>query len=440
MFRSSPRLSLAVVLILGVAIVGSTATLSVMHGVLLRELPVESQDLVVLIHKPIQSGPLDHGPVFSSELAAFQEKAGALETVAGYSFFSAREHTVLDDGQPLKAWGTEVTGEFFEAVGVEPLHGRTLSGPGSVPRAPGAVIIGHGLWQRNYGSDPSVLGRALERDGQDARIVGVLPPGFEFPSGTEFWVPVPEGLNYPYEIVARLRPGATIADAREDYGAFLRDRYPDLPAFRELRPTAVALHEAVVGDVQTTLWVSAAAVGLLLLIACANVANPLLIRNSTRAREFAGRASLGARRRDLVLHVLAESAALVFLGGILEAAGTVGALQLLVALAPPELPKREMIPIDASVLLVALAATATAALLSGVLPAVLSTGRNAGMQLLRRSSTAAAGRNMRGAMHAVVVGQIALPASLPPARASWSGAWSRSKPWIWVSMRGSSPS
>ena len=409
MFRRNPRLSLAVVLILGVAIGASTATFSVMNGVLLRELPVEDEDRVVVLRKPIQGGPLDHGPVFSSELAAFQEWARTLETVAGHSFFGAREHTVFDDGQPFSAYGTEVTGEFFAAMGVEPLHGRTLSRSDSQAGAPRAIVIGHGLWQRHYGSDPLVSGRVLERDGQDFAIVGVLPPGFEFPSGTEFWVPVPEGVNFPYEIVARLRPGATIVDAREDYGAFLRDRYPDLPAaFSELRPTAVSLHEAVVGEVRMTLWVSAAAVGLLLLIACANVANLLLIRNSLRAQEFAVRASLGAGRRNIVLHVLAESAPPVFLGGILGAVGAVWALQLLVALAPPALPKRDMIQIDAFVLTIALATTAAAALLSGLLPAVLAAGRNVGLQLSRQSRTASAHRGMRAARHGLIVGQIAL--------------------------------
>lgn len=409
MFRRSPRLSIAVVLILGVAIGASTATFSVMRGVLLRELPVEDQDRVVLIHKPIQGGPLDHGPVFSSELAAFQEWAQALETVAGYSFFGTREQTVFDRGQPLKASGTEVTGEFFEAIGAEPLHGRTLLRSDGAAGAPGAVVIGYGLWRRYYGSDPSVLGRVLERDGRNFTIVGVLPPGFEFPSGAEFWVPVPEGVNSVYEIVARLRPGATVADARKDYSAFLRNRYPDVPAaLRELRPTATSLHEAVVGEVRMTLWVSAAAVGLLLLIACANVANLLLIQNLPRARELAVRASLGAGRRNIVLHALAESAAPVFLGGILGAVGAVGALQLFVALAPPTLPKRDMIQIDAFVLMVALATTAAAALLSGLLPAVLAAGRNVGLQLYRRSRAASAHRGMRAARHGLIIGQIAL--------------------------------
>ena len=409
MFRRSPRLAVAVVLILGVAIGASTATFSVMHGVLLRELPVKDQDRVVLLHKPVPGGPLDHGPVFSSELAAFREWTRTLETVAGHSFFGTREQTVFEDGQPLKARGTEVTGRFFEAMGVEPVHGRTLSASDTRAGAPGAMVIGHGLWQRHYGSDPSVLGRVLQRDDEDFEIVGVLPPGFEFPPATEFWVPVPEGVNFAYEIVARLRPGATVADAQEDYGAFLAERYPELPAaLSELRPTAVSLHEAVVGDVRGTLWVSAAAVGLLLLIASANVANLLLVQNSARTREFAVRASLGAGRRGIVQHVLAESAPPVLLGGILGAGGAIWALQLLVALAPAELPKRELIQIDTPVLMIGLATTAAAALLSGLLPALLAAGRNPGLHLSRQRSTASASRGMRRARQGLVIGQIAL--------------------------------
>ena len=410
MFRNSPGLSSAVVLILGVSIGASTATFSLMHGVLIRELPVTDQDRVVLLHKPIPGGgPLDHGPVFSAELEAFQEWAGTLETVAGYSFFGAREHTVFDDGQPLKAYGTEVTGEFFEALGVEPLYGRTLSPTDSRAGAAGAMVISHGLWERLYGSNPLVLGRVLERDGQDFAIVGILPPGLEFPSGAEFWLPVPDGVNFAYQIAARLRPEATVANALDDYSAFLRDRYRNLPtALGELRPTAVSLHEAVVGDVRPTLWITAAAAGLLLLIACANVATLLLIRNWPRSLEFSVRASLGAGRRALVRHVLAESAPPVFLGGILGAIVAVCGLQMLVALAPPVLPKRDMIRIDALVLMIALITTAASALLSGILPALTAAGRNVGLQLARASRTASAHRRMRAARHGLIVGQVAL--------------------------------
>jgi len=339
--------------------------------------------------------------------------------VAGVAFQGAGDQVLRDEGNPLTVAGTWVTGDLFPTLGVTPVHGRTLLPADDVPGAAPVMVIGYGFWQRYFGGDPAAVGRALDWNGKLFTVVGVLPRGFEFPKRAEFWIPVfaahPEEARKSssgyviWDVVGRLRPGTSMQQAREDFEAFLRAGDPQRKAtLRGMEPVVTPLPELIIGDARTMLWTAAAAVGLLLLIACINVANLLLIRGSARTQELAIRSALGAGRRRLIRQLLTESGVLALLGGVLGTLLAVAAVRALVALAPPELPRREMIEVDAGVLLFALGITAAAALLSGLLPAVLSAAGDLGVWLRGGRGTASGSRGAQALRHGLVIGQVAL--------------------------------
>lgn len=416
--RRSPGFTLVAVLTLALGIGASTAMFSVLNGVLLRELPVRDQDRLVVLWTAAPTRASDHLPVFQGELSDFRERTRTFASVAGVAFQGAGENVLKDGGRPLSAMGTWATGNFFSTLGVTPVYGRTLLPSDDVPGAAPVMVIGYGFWRRHFGGDPAAVGHVLERNGTSYTVVGVLPRGFEFPQGAEFWVPVHAAFPQEaqkrssgyviYDLVGRLRTGASAAEAREDYEAFLRAGDPQRPAtLRGREPVLTPLAEVITGDARAALWIATVAVGLLLLIACVNVANLLLIRDSARARELAIRSALGAGRRRLTRQLLTESGLLALLGGALGILLAMAAVRVLVALAPPELPRREMIEIDPRVLLFALGVTVAAALLSGLLPAVLSAAGELS-RWLRGGNRASADRRARTLRHGLVLGQLSL--------------------------------
>ncbi|MHB1224104.1 MAG: ABC transporter permease [Gemmatimonadaceae bacterium] len=294
--RRSRGFTLIAVATLALGIGAATAMFGVLNGVLLRQLPVDEPDELVVLWLEAPERASDHLPLSYLELTTFGEQTRTFHSVAGVLYQGAHEKVYLDRGRPVTLSTAWVTGDFLPLLGVAPVLGRTLLPADDVPGAAPVMVISHGLWQRHFGGQPSAVGHSFEWDGRQFTVVGVMPRGFEYPEGAEAWTPVlPEfpatietgadlAARAVFDIVGRLRPGVGTREASADYDAFLRSTDAERPAAaRGMKPVVTPLAEVIVGDARATLWTATAAVGLLLLIACVNVANLLLIRGSARA-------------------------------------------------------------------------------------------------------------------------------------------------------------
>ena len=319
-----------------------------------------------------------------------------------------------------------VTASFFDVLRTPPRLGRPFTAEDDRPGAAPVVVLGDGLWRSRFGADPHVVGRVVEIDRESAEIVGIMPPGFAFPRPeTELWRPMgldPENVRLGFfglNGVARIADGVSLEQVQAELGAMvsnLEELLPDQPAApvmaREYRPLIVPVREWVIGDVEATLWILLGAVGFLLLIACANVANLFLVRAEARHGEMAIRAALGESRARLAGSVLFESLGLGVAGSLAALLLALGAVRLLVRFGPRELPRLEEVSIDAGVLLFGLVVSLAASLLFGLLPAWRASSVAASGPMPAGAAGATSGRDRQLVRRGLVVVQIALAVTL----------------------------
>ncbi|HSD66015.1 MAG TPA: ABC transporter permease [Vicinamibacteria bacterium] len=411
----------AAALTLAVGIAGTTVMFALVEGVLLRPLPVPAQGSLIVARNELRTGGSPHWPFRARDLDAIAKATGVLEGVAGVSHYDPSPYLASENGPPRNVTGAAVTGDFFRVVGGNPVLGRALAPSDDVIGAENVLVITHRLWQRRYGGAPDVIGRRLTVSERPFTIVGVMPPDFECPLGVEAWMTLAasastvanpafrEGVLRDVDLVARLRPGATVEQAESELERLTPGLEAEAPpgAPRGLRPVVRRYEDAVVGDVRPALLRLFGAVGLVLLIASANAANLLILRGESRRSELALRVALGAGRGRLVRQMLAESLLVALAGGAVGLAATGLALGALVALVPGGLTRAESVRVDAGVAAFTVAVSFVTAALAGLVPA-LSLARTDVAAHLRSGGRGTLGSAARRGRQALVVAQVAL--------------------------------
>ena len=357
--RRARAFSAAAILTMALGIAGTTVMFSLVQGVLLRPMPVRDQERLIVAWKAFPSGGFDHQPFQAAEIETIGRESRLFERVGGVSYTGAYPGVAVENGEASYVSNCSVTGTFFATLGVAPVLGRALEPADDVAGAEKVLVITHALWQRRYGGARDVLGRKL---GEDLRIVGVMPPDFEYPKGVEGWMTVEatasmqsnpvfrEAVRAENDLVARMRPGVTRAQALRELEALVPRLEADasLTLPHGLHPVLRSYEDVVVGDVKPAMLVLFAAVGLVLLIASANVANLLLLRGEDRRSELAVRAALGATHARIASQFLAESLLLALAAGLVGLAVTNAVLPALVAFIPGGLPRVDSVRIDAA--------------------------------------------------------------------------------------------
>jgi predicted permease len=373
MLRKQPGFAAAALITIALGVGATTAIFSVVNSVLIKPLPYTDSDALVRIVHSIGKDQ----PYFSD--AIYWKYVRNTETLQDVGVWQpATRATVTGEGGPEEVRILAANRGLLTTLGVQPEVGRWFSDEEDSPGAPGTAILTNGYWYRMFGGDRSVLQRALTIDGQPYQIIGVMPPGFRFDDEVELIVPLRSNSAKPIPFfrlvgIARLKPGVTLAQANADSLRILRlwlnDSGQKDPAFQaRYQPALRLLKQDVIGDIGTTLWVLMGAIGIVLLLACANVANLLLVRADARSKEFAIRAALGARWTVVARQLLVESLMLALVGGALGVVFAYAGLRVLVAMGPPSLPRLSEVSIDPLVLGFALTISLISGLVFGLMP------------------------------------------------------------------------
>jgi putative ABC transport system permease protein len=417
-----PLFTTVAVVTLAIGIGANAAIFSVIEGVLLKPLPFAQADRLVSVGHTapgINIKELGSAPFL---YFTYRDESKTLEDVGLWQGDTA---SITGRAEPQEVESIDVTEGVLPALGVQMAVGRAFNASDATPGNPETVILSYGYWRSKFGGDPSAVGQPLMVDGKPREIIGVLPERFHFlDRKPAVLTPLQLDLsktflgNFSYQGIARLKPGATITQASADATRMIpiaMGRFPPFPGYNakmfedarlaaDMRP----LKEQLVGDVGSVLWILMGMIGLVLLIACANVANLLLVRAEGRQQELAIRAALGAGPDRIARELLLESTTLGVIGGALGLALAYGAIRVLIAIAPANMPRMDEISIDGPVLLFTLGISVVAGLLFGSIPALKYLGPHLQTALRAGGRAASSSKERHRARNVLVVVQVAL--------------------------------
>jgi predicted permease len=420
--RQARGFSAAAVLMLALGIAGATVMFALIHGVLLRPLPVHEPERLIVAWKELRTSGSAPYPFGNTEIESVAEASLLLEKAAGVTRHGVARSVLADDGVATYAHVALVTGGFFDVLGVEPVLGRILAPRDEKPGAENVIVISSGLWRRRYGGSRDVIGRRVRLGERPFTIVGVIPPDLDYPSGVEIWQttssvpssdPFAEAARREVNLIGRLRRDVTREQAASEMLALTRRLEADAPAhaLRGRIPVVRSFTDEVVGDVRTGMLALFGAVGLMLLIAVANVANLLLLRGEERRGDLAVRAALGASPGRLVRMVLSESLVLAVLAGVAGCTVAWWILGTVTHLVPDGLPRVESIRMDATVVSFSIGVVFVAALVAGLAPALMSIRTDLVSRLRAEGPGVTARAGARG-RRTLVVAQVALAVTI----------------------------
>ena len=428
MLLKTPAFTFVAILSLAIGIGANTAIFSIVKSVLIEPLPFAQPDLLLQARYHDQSTGTEDDWVAHRDLVDWQERSQSFERIGAYRYAMLN---FAQDSQPEAIWGLNVTYELLPALGVEPAMGRYFLQEEDQPGRNRVIILSDDLWRRRFAATPDIIGQTIRLSGEGYTVVGVMPPGFNFPLKLATDVRVPSRQmgfwtalgadgnaqsrrNTNCNAILQLKPGIRAERAQaeiDSIAAQLAHEYPETNARRGLR--LISLKDQTVGDAHTALVVLLGAVGLVLLMVCANIANLLLARADGRRKEMAIRQALGANRWRLARQALTESLLLASIGGAAGVAFTAWSLKLLLKLSPQNIPRLAESRIDAGALGFALAVTALAGLLFGAFPAWRASRLNLNEGLKRSASNLSARRaSLRSPGNALVTLEIALALAL----------------------------
>ena len=401
-----PAFALTAILALALGIGANTAVFSVVYAILLKPLPFPHPEQLIYAYDTFPAVP--NASVGWPKYLALRDGTRALTALGALAPGTV---TITGKGEPQQAVATRISGDFFKVFEVSPAYGRLLNRGDDLPNGGKAIALSFGLWQRRFGGDPRIVGQTITVNAEAYTVASVMPASFNYPAGTEVWVPLalpPDSNTFGnfLRLVGRMKPGVTIQQASDDLGA-LTAAYNDANKLRR-DVKVVGFHEYLTQYDRQMLLIMQGAVAFVLLVACANVANLLLARSVARHRELSIRAAMGAGRLRLVRQLLTESVLLSCAGGLVGVLTASWLVRLFLSFAPANFAGVQRIRIDMQVLLFTLGAAVLTGLVFGLAPArrAFRTDPNEGLRDAGARGATSAGA--RGASRALVVAEIAI--------------------------------